>query len=218
MSFSDVIRENPSLIPLLGRFGIGLGMGDRSIGEVAGIHGTDPDFLLTLLNTCLNAGYFPEKKLSGFDTAQIARFLIATNEYWRRFQIPNTEKHLYAFLSASRSENNALEELKKMWQTFSGGLLLRIDKESDSLVRLLSGGTSTALPDASIPETDVDQPENALADMQNVLIRFISGRYDANLCYAVIFSLHAFEKDIRLQSRIRRRILVPMLKNRESNG
>lgn len=61
MPYSDVVRENPSLIPILSRFGIGLGMGDRSIGEVAALHGTDPDFLLTLLNTCLNESYFPEK-------------------------------------------------------------------------------------------------------------------------------------------------------------
>lgn len=141
--------------------------------------------------------------------------MIGTNEYWRRFQIPNTEKHLFAFISAGGGKNNALEELKKMWHSFSGDLLRRIEADM-RLLSPLAGESGERKPAGNFEaEPGEEEPETALAEMQNVLIRFISGDYDANLCYAVIFTLNGFEKDIRRQHRIRTRILYPMLKKPE---
>ena len=52
------------------------------------------------------------------------------------------------------------------------------------------------------------------------MVKHLSGDYDENLCYAVLFSICSLEKDIKQHNRIRYRILTPMvsaMKNYVSN-
>ena len=71
MQMSEVVEEHPSLIPVINRFGIRLGLGDKSVKAICEEYRLDTDFLLTVINTFLNEEYFPEKKLQTFHTSQI---------------------------------------------------------------------------------------------------------------------------------------------------
>ena len=94
MQMSEVVEEHPSLIPVINRFGIRLGLGDKSVKTICDEYELDTDFLLTVINTFLNEEYFPEKKLQTFHTSQIIDYLRKTNLYYQRYQIPNIERHL----------------------------------------------------------------------------------------------------------------------------
>ena len=61
MQMSEAVEEHPSLIPVINRFGIRLGLGDKSVKTVCEEYRLDTDFLLTVINTFLNEEYFPEK-------------------------------------------------------------------------------------------------------------------------------------------------------------
>lgn len=91
MQMSEVVEEHPSLIPVINRFGIRLGLGDKSVKAICEEYRLDTDFLLTVINTFLNEEYFPEKKLQTFHTSQIIDYLTKTNQYYQRYQIPNIE-------------------------------------------------------------------------------------------------------------------------------
>ena len=99
MRLSEVVEEHPSLIPVINRFGIRLGLGDASVRAICEAHALDTDFLLTVINTFLNEEYFPEKKLQTFHTSQIIDYLTKTNQYYARYQLPNIERHLNSFIS-----------------------------------------------------------------------------------------------------------------------
>lgn len=101
MQLSEVVEEHPSLIPVINRFGIRLGLGDKSVKTLCEEHSLDTDFLLTVINTFLNEEYFPEKKLQTFHTSQIIDYLTKTNQYYLRYQLPNIERHLGSFISMS---------------------------------------------------------------------------------------------------------------------
>ena len=60
MQMSEVVEEHPSLIPVINRFGIRLGLGDKSVKTICEEYQLDTDFLLTVINTFLNEEYFPE--------------------------------------------------------------------------------------------------------------------------------------------------------------
>ena len=51
MRLSEVVEDHPSLIPVINRFGIRLGLGDKSVRTLCEEHALDTDFLLTILNT-----------------------------------------------------------------------------------------------------------------------------------------------------------------------
>lgn len=89
MQLSEVVEEHPSLIPVINRFGIRLGLGDKSVKTLCEEHSLDTDFLLTVINTFLNEEYFPEKKLQTFHTSQI-------------IELPDKDEPILFTLSASQ--------------------------------------------------------------------------------------------------------------------
>lgn len=218
---SEVVEEHPSLIPVINRFGIRLGLGDKSVLTICDEYGLDTDFLLIVINTFLNEEYFPEKKLQTFHTSQIIDYLTKTNLYYQRYQIPNIERHLTSFISMSTPGNNTLSLIGKFFSSFKEELTARMERDEKEwfpYCRSLSekvNGHQTGGPDKTLhldsESHSEDSIEALLADLKSIMIKHLSGEYNENLCYAVIFAISSLEKDIKQHNRIRYRILTPMV-------
>lgn len=214
MQLSEVVEEHTSLIPVIHRFGIHLGLGDESVQSICQKQQLDPDFFLTMINTFLNEDYFPEKKLQGFHISQIIDYLTKTNHYYQRHQLPNIERHMRSFITMSDPDNSSLALIGKIFDSFKEKLITRIKQDEKKwFPHCLS--LSKNLPEErkftfEKNETEEDDPiEALLADMQHIMIKHLTGEYDENLCYAVIFTLSTLSKDIKQHNRIRFRILHP---------
>ena len=62
----EVILNEPSLIPVINRFGIIFGVGDTNIRTACEEKNLDCEFFVTILNTFINEDYFPENLLKSF--------------------------------------------------------------------------------------------------------------------------------------------------------
>jgi len=223
MQLSGVVEENPSLIPVIHRFGIRLGLGDATVKEICDKLQINTDFFLTMINTFLNEDYFPEKKLQGFHTSQMVDYLTKTNHYYQRHQLPNIERHLRSFISISDPDNNSLSLIEKIFTSFKDTLLNRIKNDEKEwfpyCLSLSNQQKETIFPLAKNRSEDPDDPiEALLTDLQRIMIKHLTGEYDANLCHAVIFSISTLAKDIKQHNRIRFRILHPIVTEMEKNG
>lgn len=222
---SEVVEEHTSLIPVLNRLGIRLGLGDKSVSEICAEHELDTDFLLTVINTFLNDEYFPEKKLRTFHLSQIIDYLTKTNHYYKQFQLPNIERHLNSFLSMN-GKNHSLSLIGCFFNSFKEKFLTRITLDDHTWFpyclelshKLSIDGNIDSDKELLLPSSDIndDHIEALLNDLKSIMVKHISGEYDDNLCYAVIFAISSLEKDIRQHNRIRYRILTPMVKAMEN--
>lgn len=225
MSMSEVVEENTSLIPVINRLGIRLGLQDKTVREVCEDHQIDTDFLLIIINTFLNEEYFPEKRLQAFHVSQIIDYLNKTNQYYLRFQIPNIAKHLDLFITHSESNNATLNLIGKFFQSFKEHLTEQIKKDESEWFPYclqLSGQLQKSISfnqeeirSFSDQETNDDSLEAVLADLKSIMIKHLSGDFNENLCYAVIFAVNSLEKDIKQHNRIRYRILSPIVHKME---
>lgn len=206
MLLCEAIEENPGLIPVLGRFGIRLGVGEKTIKQVADEHSINIDFFIVVLNTLLNESYFPQKKLQTFDVAQIIDYLQKTNNYYISSLLPNIEKHLRAFISASRKSNGSLEALGNLFDVFKERFLERTERDNEVYFPAILSGYGYA--PASKEQTE--QCEELLGEMISIIVRFLNGEYDQNLCFGVVFALNTMQRDIAQNNRIRERILYPI--------
>lgn len=221
MQLSEVVEEHPSLIPVINRFGIRLGLGDKSVKTICDEYRLDTDFLLTVINTFLNEEYFPEKKLQTFHTSQIIDYLTKTNQYYQRYQLPNIERHLTSFISMSTPGNPILNLIGKFFSSFKDELTIRIGQDENEwfpYCRSLSEKLTDNQASGQIKELSLssehraeDTIEALLADLKSIMVKHLSGEYNENLCYAVIFAISSLEKDIKQHNRIRYRILTPMV-------
>ncbi len=201
MPLGEVIAADPSLIPVIGRFGIRLGVGELSIAEVAAAHGIDPGFLTAILNIFTDEGYFPEKKLRSLEVALVVDYLHKTNGYYLAQQLPNIGRHLQAFIARSSVTNNSLEMLGRLFETFRQGLQERIAYDEQELFPTLLAGRHAPR------YRTADESEELLAEMINIMVRHLTGDYDMNLCYAVVFALSSLRRDVACHRRLRERIL-----------
>ena len=195
MIMSEAVEAYPSLIPVINRFGIRLGLGNRSVSEICSLYNLDTDFLLTVVNTFLNEEYSPEKKLQSFHTSLIIDYLNKTNEYYLRNLLPNIERHLNFFILHSPEGSPTLKLIADYFASFKRELLARIESDKTEEGIFAPAGE--------------DSLEELLADLKRLIITHLAGNYDDNLCYAVIFGIHSLEKDIKQHNRIRYRILHP---------
>lgn len=200
---SEVVEEHPSLIPVINRFGIRLGLGDKSVKAICEEHRLDADFLLAVVNTYLNEEYFPEKKLQTFHTSQIVDYLTKTNLYYQRYQIPNIERHLASFIAMSRPGNNTLNLIGKFFSSFKEELTARIEKDDRvwfpyclSLSEKLKDHPASERAGALHLGTEQrmeDPIEALLADLKSIMVKHLSGDYNENLCYAVLFAVSSLK-------------------------
>ena len=194
---AEVLSEHNELIPVLNRFGMRLGVGDKTVLDLCEEHQLNPDFILTVLNVYLDESYIPEAALALFDTGLIADYFHHTVENYIHELVPNIEKHLNAFIAISGAENKELGMLRLLFLRFKERMTQYLQKTSDFKEEL---------------------PDDLLHDLKNILIKHLSKAYNQNLIYAVVFSVHSLEKDLAAHNRLRNKVLRPKLNELDSTG
>ena len=211
----DVILHEPSVIPVINRFGIILGVGDKSIRTVCEEKNLDCEFFVTILNTFINEDYFPENRLKSFCATQIVNYLTQTNAYYEQFQIPNIERHFNFLINQSDSENNNLELMKQFFDELKKELLSRIENDKNCWFPSIKVAAETLhgeyYGEKFQPDTEEnDSLEEKLDDLKSLFVIHLKGENDLNHCNGVIFAIYSLEKDIKQHNRIRNRILRPI--------
>lgn len=223
---ADVILDNPSIITVLNRFGIYLGVGDKTVEQVCSEKRLDTDFFLIILNTFANEEYFPEELLKNFDVKLIVDYLGSTNSYYKQFIIPNIENHFNLLLKRGDSSNTNLELLHSFFLEVKAELTGRINADSEVLFRNIMAldAPNQAASNCPVPgyaDSTSDTVEDKVNDLVNMFVIHLTGRYDTNLCLAVLSAIIGLKKDLCQNNRIRNRILMPIyhyLCSRNANG
>jgi len=193
---SHIVEENHQLIPVINRFGIRLGLGDKNIGDICRSAGINAEFFLAILNTYLNEDYFPQNKLRKFDINLVVQYIKQTDVYLIQSQLYNLEKHLNAFISMSDPGNVQLKLISKLFSRFKQEFITQIEQG------MVKG----------------DAPLALITDLKSIIIKHISGNFNENMCYAVIFSIDSLQRDMEKHNRIREKILKPMVDELSLSG
>ncbi len=202
---ANVLSEYNELIPVLNRFGIKLGVGENTIEALCIAYNLNPALVLAVLNVYINEDFYPHD-LDDISTEEIADYFHNTVENYIYELMPNIEKHLNAFIAISGSKNNSngIAEKKPKNST---------ENEELNMLNLLFIKFKERMSDQlnNLINYEDDFPDELLHDLKNILIKHLSSDVNQNLCYAVIFSIHSFQKDLAAHNRLRNRVLSPKL-------
>jgi regulator of cell morphogenesis and NO signaling len=217
---SDVVFYDPSVITLLNRFGIFLGVGDNTIGQACANVNKDVDFFLAILNTYLFEDYFPESELKSFSIEKIVDYLSKTDQYYVEFQLPNIERHFNSLVihNNAHSSSNNLPLLRKFFEEMSRELMggIEFDRSTlfPSLLKDAKVKTAQLLNNDFFKKYAVSKDvEEKISDLLSFFVIHLNGIADQNLCRAVVVALFTMQKDIKQNNRIRERILLPLLED-----
>ncbi len=228
MKMADVIHSNYLLIPVVNRFGIRLGFGEKTVKTVCRERGIDPEFFLAILNAFSNENYFPEKTLQTFNVLTIVKYLRKTHSYYIETQVPIIERQINALMGRSLKRNSSLRLVKKFFLEYKKELLVHLKREETitfpHIERVYRSYHSKASASGSkilsrysmkMYEKEHDNVDDKLYDLKNILIKYLQGEFDEAICNAIIFELFRLEKDIEDHTRIEDNILRPVVAEME---
>lgn len=209
----SILDHDPNVITVLNRFGIRLGVGDKSVGNICSEHAIDTTFFVSILNAFVNESYFPEKVLLSVNATKIIDYLKQTNANYHQFQLPNIERHFNLLIAKSNTNNN-LELMLNFFIHLKKELIQAIRYDKEHLFPFVARKADNLSANEILSHMAVfDSIEQKLSDLKSMFIIHLSGEYDENLCLAVVFAIIRLEKDIIQNNRIRTRILLPYIKS-----
>lgn len=208
----EVIVDEPSVVPVINRFDIVLGVGDRTIKSICKEKGIDTSFFITILNAFIHESFFLENVTGAFNAGDVVDYLRKTNNSYLRNQLPNIERHFAALISRSDSNNN-LPLLFNFYREVKTEIERRIDSDNqwfDAIISAVQSNSEVSVAGNAV-QAESDSIEDKLSDLINMFVIHLRGDYDRNLCHAVLFAVISLEKDIRQNNRIRNRVLRPLV-------
>lgn len=208
----EVIVDEPSVVPVINRFDIVLGVGDRTIKSICKEKGIDTSFFITILNAFIHESFFLENVTGAFNAGDVVDYLRKTNNSYLRNQLPNIERHFAALISRSDSNNN-LPLLFNFYREVKTEIERRIDSDNqwfDAIISAEQSNSEVSVAGNAI-QAESDSSEDKLSDLINMFVIHLRGDYDRNLCHAVLFAVISLEKDICQNNRIRNRVLRPLV-------
>ena len=227
MKMAAVIHLNYHLLPLISRFGIMLGFGDKTIEQVCKAHNLDVDFFLEILNSYHDKNYFPQKHLQGFPLKLIIDYLRKSHEYYLQVKLPRIEE-LIQQLSALSNEagQRSLKLIDKFFSEYKHELSEHIRHEEDNVypyvfsveeayrTRHATAELVGRIRDYSIEdyESEHDNVEDELYDLKNIIIKYLPQPVNTDLCHTILIELFRLEADLKDHARIEDKVLIPKVR------
>src|SRR5690554_3100127 len=103
-----LIHKNYDLLPVINRFGIKLGLKEKTVEALCREKNINPDFFLAIINTFTNEEYFPEDELITFSPLEIIEYLKRTHKYYINYVLPKLNTQLDQLIASSTSGNQEL--------------------------------------------------------------------------------------------------------------
>lgn len=223
---ADIIHANHLLLPVINRFGIRLGFGDKTVTDICNEYTVDIDFFLAIVNAYNDPEYFPEKELRAFSSNLIVDYLKKSHQYFISSSLPKIETYLDKLVLGSESDD--LKIIRTFYNKYKEELIEHIKDEEDNTFPYVLELQSIQENNAdNIPEhirnysiqsfekehTNVDEK---LYDLKNIIIKFLKPDYSDKTCNEFLFQLFQFERDLTDHARIEDQILVPKVMDIES--
>ena len=226
---ASVIHKDHSLLPVINRLGIKLGFGDKTIRNLCDEKGIDLNFFVETINVFHYEAYFPEKRLLDFSVSMVIDYLLKTHQYYKDFLIPENDRLIELFLSASPDENIENDLVRKFNAKFREEFLIHINFEECEMFPYILE-LNEAIENSSLREQfrqkhsgfsisgfekEHSNMDDKMYDLENIIIKYLPPNYDQNRGNAFLANLFMFEKDLKNHSRIEDHILMPKVKQLE---
>ena len=110
---SDLICQDYSLLMVMSRFGLSLGFGDKTVGEVCEMQGVDCNTFLAVVNFITKGETFPlkEEEIS-FSLTSLMDYLKQAHTYFLDFNLPAIRRKLIEAINCSGEDEVSLLILK----------------------------------------------------------------------------------------------------------
>lgn len=210
MKMADIVHINYSLLLLINRFSIRLGFGDKTVEEVCNKYHINTELFLLVCNVFHANDYTPSSSaITSFPVDQLVSFLKQSHAYYLQVSIPRiitlTEKLL------PTCEANTARALKKFLAIYIDEVISHLDNEEKVVyphIQELWEGKRNNIFSVKEFEKKHDNLEEKLADMKNIIIKYIPENSSDEQKNDLLKQLFVFEEDLNRHTCIENKLLL----------
>ncbi len=218
---SSLICDNYSLLTVVRRFGLALGFGDATIGEVCSKNAIDTATFLTVVN------FIAEERDSieiegNLSVEALMTYLKNAHSYFLGFKLPAIREKLVKALSDSKDTSlSAL--VMKFYDEYVAEVFEHMDYEDKHVFTYVSGLLSgSAINDKRFTIGHFakrhDRAESKLTELKNIMIKYYPyGDGNAELMNDVLCDIYNCEADLALHTKIEDYLFIPAIAGLEKN-
>lgn len=213
MKLADIILKNYTLLSVLPRFGIPLGFGEKSLGEVCEKYGIDQRFFLLVCNVYTFNDYIPgQKELKGLNIEALLNYLQLSHNYYSSERIRAIEQDIEKLgESCSRQHSNII---RQFFAEYKQEVINHFSYEEDIVfpyVKALIKGETQINYHINQYEQNHSNIEDKLSDLKNIVIKYLPESCSSEARNNLIFEIFLFEEDLIKHARIENKILIPFV-------
>lgn len=220
MRMSDIILNNHFLILTLERFGIELGVQDKTIEAICNENNVSTEIFLTIANLQNNISYVPEFSFNCSNIKEIIQYLKSSHQYYSNEVFPDIIKNIYLMSEYNRKPEMLMVE--DFFNEYKKEVDQHFNYENETVFPyILSLFENNKLIDSkndySVSEYKEhhDDIEEKLDDLKNLLIQHLPQKSDCVIRRKILFILFNLEQDLVIHAKIENDILIPLVEKME---
>lgn len=226
---ADVIQMNYMLVPVIYRFGINLGFGDKTVKEICAETEVDLNFFLQLVNTYHDKDYFPKEELQTIPSKNIVAYLKMTHSCYLNEKLLEIEGLIEALQLVEAEDEKYIFLIRNFFEGYKNELTEHIMHEEELVfpyvlaveeickTQVVSARNRKLYESFSIAEYQEghDDVEEKLMDLKTIMIKYLTPPLNTNLYHKIIQLLFMLEQDLNYHSRIEDKVLIPKMMSME---
>lgn len=207
----ELINDNGALLFVISRFGIPLGFGDKTVGEICEEKGVDAATFLAVANFA-SGNQWDDKDIS---LGSLMEYLKRAHVWFLEFNLPSIRRKLIEAIDCSGKDEVALLILK-FYDDYVAEVRRHMEHENstvfayvDSLLRGYLNREYTIETFAAMHANRDSRLADKLAELKSVIIRYYPQEGNGDLLHSVLFDIINCENDIANHCLVEDNIFVP---------
>lgn len=210
---SDVIASQPSLLQMISRFGIQLGVGERTVREVCEASKVDTNTFLAVANIMKEGPSVAQFYVDKIHMPTLMRHLRSAHDFFLDFQLLHIRRKLLDAIDCSR-QNEVAFLILKFFDEYMNEVRKHMEHENRQIFgyvdRLISGENVTEFRIQQYSKSH-DGMDKKLQELKNIIIKYYTpaeGTSCDMLCN-VLFSIYNCEADLRAHCEMEEALFFP---------
>ena len=213
-SMSRLVEENFRILLVMSRFRIGLGFGDKSVGEVCREYGVDTPTFLAVTDMLIHDEAKPDVEKVSVES--LLGYLHVSHDYFLDFRLPMIRTELAGVLGKPLTE--LTRAILRYFDEYVAEVRRHMMYEEETVfpyVRALLAGEHPADYRIDVFSSHHDQVEARLSEFKHILIRYYPVK-STNEINNVLFDIFNCENDLASHNAVEDRLFVPAVRKLEA--
>ncbi|MDR2802468.1 MAG: hemerythrin domain-containing protein [Prevotellaceae bacterium] len=210
-TMSSLITENYRMLLVISRFGIALGFGDKTIGEVCLENCVDVATFLVIVNVLLDEDGATNYAQAAFSVESLVSYLRNSHDYFLNFRLPAIRADLKAILYKNKDELS--QAILHYFDEYVAEVRKHMAYEEETVfpyVRTLLDGQRQEDYTIAIFRRQHDHVSARLTEFKNIIIKYYPAK-STNEINSVLFDIFNCENDLASHNAIEDHLFVPAI-------